>query len=340
MSNQELLTMRTQKENNVNLQDNAHYIGVDVAKATLDAYRTQDKATRQFPNSKEGFKQFLKWCKEMPTTLVICEATGGYEKNFVFALADAEIPFRVVNPARVRDFAKSCGILAKTDKLDAKVLAKFAAERRLEPQKLQDETQRRLKELIGWRRQLVKARTMHRNQLEHASDKMVIKGTKSLIEQIEKQIKKVETELNQLIDDDPQLSNLNDILLSIPGIGQEVARTLIVELPDLGSGDPAKLCSLAGVVPFNCDSGLFRGKRRIYGGRGTLRTVLYMAALTAVKCVKADNVFKQLYLRITATKPHKVGIVAVMHKMIIIAHALVKNNEKWKNKLIKNNAEN
>ena len=169
---------------------------------------------------------------------------------------------------------------------------------------------------------------MHRNQLEHASDKMVIKGTKSLIGQIEKQIKKVEAELNQLIDDDPQLSNINDILQSIPGIGQEVARTLIVELPDLGSGDPARLCSLAGVVPLNCDSGLFRGKRKIYGGRGTLRTVLYMAALSAVKCVKADNIFRQLYLRITTTRPHKVGIVAVMHKMIIIAHSMIKNNEK------------
>jgi transposase len=325
--------MRTQNETQVKTDT---YIGVDVAKATLDAYRTHDKATKQFSNTREGWKQFLKWSKEMPPTLVICESTGGYEKNFILALADTEIPFRVVNPARVRDFAKSCGILAKTDKLDVKVLATFAAERRLEPQKLQDETQRKLKELIGWRRQLVKAKTMHRNQLEHASYKTVVKGTKSLIEQIDKQIEKVEAELNQLIDDDEQLSNLNDILQSIPRFGPEVARTLIVELPDLGSGDPAKLCSLAGVVPFNCDSGLFRGKRRIYGGRGTLRTVLYMAALAAVMCVKADNVFKQLYLRITAKKPHKVGIVAVMHKMLIIAHSLVKNNQKWKNKMIKN----
>ena len=138
--------MRTQNETQVKTDT---YIGVDVAKATLDAYRTHDKATRQFPNSQEGWKQFLKWGKEILPTLVLCEATGGYEKNFVIVLADAEIPFRVVNPARVRDFAKSCGILAKTDKLDAKVLAKFAAERKLEPQKLQDETQRRLKELIG-----------------------------------------------------------------------------------------------------------------------------------------------------------------------------------------------
>jgi transposase len=328
--------MRTQIENNVNDKNIDTYIGVDVVKATLDAYRTHDKATKQFSNSKEGFKQFLKWSQEMPPTLIICEATGGYEKKLVLALADAELPFRVVNPARVRDFAKSHGILAKTDKLDAKVLAKFAAERKLEPQKLQNETQRKLKELIGWRRQLVKAKSMHRNQLEHASYKTVVKGTLSLIEQIDKQIEKVEAELNQLINSDPQWNNLNDILQSIPGVGPEVARTLIVELPELGSGDPAKLCSLAGVVPFNCDSGLFRGKRRIYGGRGSLRTVLYMAALSAAKCVKTDNVFRQLYLRITATKPHKVGIVAVMHKMLIIAHSLVKNNEKWENKVIKN----
>lgn len=325
--------MKTQNENNVNVQDNTPYIGVDVAKATLDAHRFPENAAKQFANTPEGWKQFLQWIKDEPPALVLCEATGGYEKNFVIALADADVPFRVVNPARVRDFAKSHGILAKTDKLDAKVLAKFAAERRLEPQQLRDETQRKLKELIGWRRQLVKAKTVHRNQLEHASYKTIVKGTMSLIEQIDKQIEKVEAELNQLIDSDSQLSNINVILMSIPGIGPEVARTLIVELPDLGTGDPAKLCSLAGVVPINRDSGLFRGQRRIYGGRGTLRTVLYMAALSAVKCVKADNVFRQLYLRITATKPHKVGIVAVMHKMIIIAHSLVKNNQKWKNTL-------
>ena len=143
--------MKTQNETKVK---NNTYIGVDVAKATLDAHRFPNNLSRQFANTPESWKQFLQWIKDEPPTLVLCEATGGYEKNFVLALADAEVPFRVVNPARVRDFAKSCGILGKTDKLDAKVLATFAAERKLEPQKLQDETQRKLKELIGWRRQL------------------------------------------------------------------------------------------------------------------------------------------------------------------------------------------
>jgi transposase len=314
--------------------ENKTYIGIDVAKNTLDAHRFPDGLHKQFTNSEEGWQDFLQWIKDTPPTLVLCEATGGYEKNFVIALAHDEVPFRVVNPARVRDYAKSLGILAKTDKIDAKVLAKFAAERNLEPQQMPDETQRKLKELIVWRRQLIKTRTMHRNQLEHASYKTIIKGTKSIIEQIEKQIEKVEKELEQLIDSDPHWSNVNEILQSIPGIGKETARTIIVECSDLGTGDPAKMCSLAGVVPLNCDSGRFRGQRRIYGGRSMLRTALYMAAHSAVKCTKTDNVFKKLYERITAKKPHKVGLIAVAHKMMLIAHSLIKNNVRWENKLI------
>lgn len=323
------------KTNDTNNSDtnNDTYIGVDVAKETLDAYRTHDQATMQFPNSKEGYKLFRQWIKDTPPKLVLCEATGGYEKNFVIALADEDVPFRVVNPARARDFAKSCGILAKTDKIDAKVLAQFAAERNFEPQKMPDETQRRLKELVTWRRQLIQTRTVHKNQLQQASYKTIVKGTKKLLEQIETQIKKVEAELNQLIDDDPHWSNINEILQSIPGVGPQTARALIVECPDLGSGDPAKLCSLIGLVPFNCDSGKFRGKRRIYGGRSLARTALYMAAQAVVSFVKADNVFKQLYLRITKNRPHKVGIIAVAHKILKVAHAMVKNKQKWKNQL-------
>jgi transposase len=325
--------MRTQNQTQVNDKNIETYIGVDVSKATLDAYRTHDKATRQFPNSKEGFKQFLKWSKEIPPTLVLCEATGGYERNFIIALAEADVPFKVVNPARARDYAKSRGILAKTDKLDAKVLAQFAAERKFAPQQIPSQTQRQLKELLVWRRQLIATRTAHRNQLEHASYKTIVKGTKKLLEQIEKQIEKVETELNKLIDEDPHWSNINEILQSIPGVGPETARTLIVECPDLGKGNPAELCSLMGLVPFNRDSGKFRGQRGIRGGRSLARTTLYMAAQTVVKRVKEDNVFKKLYERITKTRPHKVGIIAVAHKIMIIAHAMVKKNEKWQNRL-------
>lgn len=313
---------------------NESYIGVDVSKSTLDAHRFPDNMSRQFTNSTEGFQLFLQWIKDDPPQLVLCESTGGYEKQFVLALADADVPFRVVNPARVRDFARSHGILAKTDSLDAKILAKFASERRLAPRQMPDETQRNLKELIVWRRQLLKARTMHRNQLEHASYRTIVKGTKSLIEQVDKQLEKVEAELNQLIGDDPHWSNVNEILQSIPGVGPETARTLIVECPDLGQGDPSKLCSLAGLVPFNRDSGPFRGQRHIDGGRSSIRNVLYMAALSAVKSVKADNVFKRLYDRVTAKRPHKVGLIAVAHKILLIAHSLVKNNIYWENKLL------
>ncbi len=327
--------MKNQIENQSVSHSNNSYIGVDVAKATLDAHRFPDNQSQQFPNTPEGFQQFLRWVQNAPPKIVLCEATGGYEQAFVLALADAEILFRVVNPARVRDFAKSHGILAKTDKLDAKVLARFAAERKLQPQQMPDQTQRDLKELLVWRRQLIKARTSHRNHLEHASYRTIVKGTMRLIEQIDKQLTQVEKELNQLIEDDPYWSNVNDILQSIPGVGPETARTLIVECPDLGQGDPSRLCSLAGVVPFNRDSGPYRGQRQIHGGRSSIRNVLYMAALSAVKSVKEDNVFKRLYDRITAKRPPKVGLIAVAHKMLLVAHSLVKNNVYWENQLFK-----
>ena len=162
----------------------------------------------------------------------------------------------------------------------------------------------------------------------------ICKGTKTLLEQIDAQIEEVESELKQLISDDPHWSTINEILQSIPGIGPETARTIIVECSGLGEGDASQLCSLAGVVPFNCDSGRHRGQRRIYGGRSLLRSALYMAALSAVKCTKTDNVFKRLYDRIVSKRPHKVGIIAVAHKMLIIAHSLVKNGVKWENKLL------
>lgn len=320
--------------NNPNQQQNPPcFIGVDISKTFLDVYRTSDGSANRFKNNHEGFELFVQWIENDPVRLVLCEATGGYEKQLCLALAEAEVPFRIVNPLRVRDYAKSLGILAKTDKLDAKVLAKFAAERNLSPQEMPDETQLLLKELLNWRRQLIKARTAHANQLEHACCSMIVKGTKKLIEQIDKQIKQLEAELVRLIANDPHWNNLNDILKSIPGIGPETARTLIVECPDLGRCDSSRLCSLVGLVPFNRDSGRFRGERHIQGGRSSVRNVLYMAALSAVKSTKDDNVFKQLYSRITSKRPPKVGLIAVAHKMLLIAHTLVKNEVYWENKL-------
>ncbi len=317
----------------LNMNSKNSFIGVDISKNHLDAHRTSDLVTKTFPNSPEGFKQFIEWSRECSPALVLCEDTGGYEKKLLIALADADIPFRSVNPLRVRDYAKSLGILAKTDKIDAKVLAQFAAERNLSPQQIPSETQMILQELWVWRRQLIQEKVAHKNHLEHATYKTIIKGTKSLMEKIDQQIEKVEAEMNAFISSDPHWSNINDILQSIPGIGPETARTLIAELPDLGQGDGSKFCSLAGLVPYNYDSGPFRGQRHIHGGRSSIRNVLYMAALTAVKSVKANNVFKELYERITSKRPAKVGLIAVAHKMLLIAHALVKNNIQWENKL-------
>jgi transposase len=309
-------------------------IGIDISKAHLDVYRLPEKDSKQFSNDKSGFRLLLRELKKSPVELVLFEATGGYEKELMIALAEAEIPFRRLNPVQIRHFAKSLGILAKTDKIDAKVIAMFAAERNLEPQKMPNETRLALQELLTFRRQLLKERTIHYNHLENATFKLSVNETKKAIERINKTLQKVEDEMNLFIKNNPYWSNMNDLLQSIPGVGPETARTLIAECPDLGTGNIDQLCSLIGLVPFNCDSGPFRGQRHIYGGRSAVRSVLYMAALSAVKNVKEDNIFRKLYQRIMEKKnAHKVAMIAVAHKLLKIAHGIIQKNTNWENKL-------
>jgi transposase len=188
------------------------------------------------------------------------------------------VPVNVANPLHIRYFAKSKGILHKTDKIDAKIIAEFALERKPEPTQVPSENELALKEFVALRRQLVKQRTELKNQLEHVTQKESVTITKSLIEYLTKRITKVEETMEQLIKDNSDWKKRKEILESVPGIGADTSRTLLAELPELGEGKSEKICSLVGVVPVNRDSGTMRGKRTIFGGRGTVRSALYMAA--------------------------------------------------------------
>jgi len=318
------------------LNEKPFVVGVDVAKRTLDVHCLPSNERKQFANNQNGIQEMIAWLAGKKIQVIVCEATGGYEQPMLIALAEAGLPVNAVNPVRVRDYAKSCGVFAKTDRIDAKIIAQFADERSLEAREIADEKLREMQAFLVWRRQLIQIRTMHKNHLEHAVSPTIIQGTNDMIEQINQQIEEAERKMNQIIANDEHWSRIEKILRSVPGIGEEVTRTLIWECPELGQCDGNSLCSYAGLVPFNRDSGKFRGRRTIFGGRTSIRNVLYMAALVAVTRVKEDNVFKQMYNKfITANKPRKVALIAVARKMLFIANSIVKNNVLWKN-ILKN----
>jgi transposase len=310
-------------------------LGIDVSKQTLDAYHLPSKDYYKVENNKEGFKMLIAWIKEHQAELVLCEYTGGYERKLLLALTNTEIPMYVANPTHVRYYAKSKGILYKTDKVDAKVLAEFALERQPQPTRCPNEHEAALKEFVALRRQLIRERTALKNQCEHASQQKTVKITKELIEFITKRIKQIEQTMEKLIQENSEWSQRKKILQSIPGIGPDTVRTLQADLPELGKGSVERMSTLAGLAPLNHESGKWMGKRTIRGGRATVRAALHNAAMAAIYFTKKNNVFKQMHQHLTKElhKPHKVAVIAVAHKMLKIAHTLVKNGVLWENKI-------
>jgi transposase len=309
-------------------------IGIDVSKHTLDAYVLERNEFRSFENNKNGIKKLIQWAKKCHPVLILCEATGGYQNQLIIALLENELPAKAVNPARIRDYAKSCGILAKTDKIDAKIIAHFAAERKLESQKKQDKISLDLNELLAARRFFVEEKKRLTVKQEHCSLKIVVSQMKQEINQLSKRIEKIENEIFKIIEADNELKRKFELLKTIPGIGNIVAATLLIECPELEEGKPEQICALAGVVPLNCDSGKMRGRRKIRGGRKVIRTTLFTAAMAGVNRVKENNIFKQLYNRLLEKgKTKMVALIAVAHKILRIAHYILKNKSPWINNL-------
>jgi len=299
-------------------------VGVDVSKATLDVAVLSTGEATQFANDANGIEELAK--KVAGVDLVVMEATGGYETAVATALIGAGLRVAVVNPRQIRDFAKASGRLAKNDRIDAQVIAAFGQAIEPEIVRLPDEEARNLEELLVRRRQLVAMRVQEMNRLGLMQGAMR-KRIKSHIDWLEKEIDKLDVDITAGLRSSPAWRAKDELLRSFKGVGPVTSSTLVVELPELGQLDRRAIAALVGLAPFNRDSGVMRGRRSIYGGRSRVRTLLYMAATTAIR---SNPVIRAFYERLKARgKPHKVAMVACMRKMLTILNAMVRQSTPW-----------
>ena len=302
------------------------YIGVDVSKDNLDAAAYQAKRRWRISNSEEGINQVVDICKELSPALVVMESTGGYEVSLALALSKAGIPYAVVNPREVRNFARATKKLAKTDAIDAQVLAHFAAVIKPEPRGISDEETREMEDLLARRRQVIEMITAEKNRL-HTARKAVKPDIVDHIQYLEKKLVDTNHKLNTKIKQSPVLNMKEKLLRSVPGIGEASCFSLLIGLPELGSLNRKQIAALVGVAPINRDSGSFRGKRSISGGRKYVRRYLYMATLVATRF---NDVIRTFYTHLCELgKPKKVALVACMRKLLTILNAMIKNRTSW-----------
>jgi transposase len=301
-------------------------VGIDVSKATLDCAAVPVKASMQFGNDEAGIAKLITWLREVKPDLVVLEASGGYETAAATALAGALFRVAVVNPRQVRDFAKAKGRLAKTDRIDAEVIAEFGVAIDPHVNALPDEDTKALQALLARRSQLVGMRTQELNRVAQATAALRPQ-IKDHIAWLNEAIHRCDIDLTAKLRSSPAWKTKDDLYRSMPGIGPINSRMLMACLPELGQLNRQKISALVGVAPFNRDSGIFKGQRRIWGGRAQVREALFMAALTAKRC---NPVIRALYERLTARgKPHKVAMVACIRKMLIILNTMAKNNAPW-----------
>ena len=304
-------------------------IGIDVSKAKLDVHVLNEKRDIQFENSAAGIKECVNVCQKVKPELIVMEATGGYEYLTAAKLSIEGLPIAVVNPRRVRDYARAIGMTAKTDKIDAKVIALFAANCQPIPQGRIDDNSRKLKALTARRQQLLDMRVAENNRTEHSIDKEICRSIKMVIKTIDREIEKVDRQIQDHIDNMPQLKRKTEKLSSVPGIGDTTAAMLVSELPELGTFNRRQIAALVGVAPINRDSGTFRGKRMTGGGRKNVRNRLFMPTLVAIR---HNPVLKIYYQRLVDKKgkAKMVAIIAAMRKLLCIMNAMLKNNQVWK----------
>lgn len=301
------------------------YIGIDISKERLDV-ATSGKRSWTFSYSEEGIDALIDQVQTPALELVVMEATGGLEHHLASRLGAAGIPLAIVNPRQARDFARSTGVLAKTDRIDARVLALFAERIQPEVRPLPDEAQRELAALVARRRQLSDMLQSEKNRLRRAEG-VVTRDLEAHIAFLEKRLRDVTRTIEETIRESPAWRKDDDLLRSVPGIGPTTSATLLAELPELGAASPEEISALVGVAPLNRDSGQFRGRRSIWGGRARVRNVLYMATLTAVRF---NDVLKEHYERLLGRgKAKKVALVACMRKLLVWLNAIMRDHKPW-----------
>lgn len=302
------------------------FVGIDVSKARLDVAMRPTGERESVANDKAGIKALVKRLAEIQPAWIVLEATGGLERQVTYALVSADLPVVVVNPRQVRDFAKATGQLAKTDTIDALVLAHFAQAVRPALRPLPDAVTLEFRALIARRRQITEMIVAERNRLGTAS-KAVRKRIEAHILWLEAELDRAEKDLDQSIRQSPIWQENQDLLRSVPGIGPVISRTLLAELPELGKLNRQQIAALVGIAPLNRDSGTFKGRRGIWGGRATVRAALYMAALVASR---RNAVIRTFYKRLrNGGKAPKVALVACMRKLLTILNAMIKHKTRW-----------
>lgn len=308
--------------------DSKLFVGIDVAKEHLDIALRPGGEHWTIANEENEVGELASKLLELKPVLVIMEATGGFEIPVASVLATAGLPVAVVNPRNVREFAKATGKLAKTDTLDAHVLAHFAEAIHPEARFLSDEQAQQLQALVTRRRQVLEMLVAEKNRIK-ISHKKVQKRLQEHITWLKQELQDLDKELGQAIRESPIWREKDDLLQSVPGVGPISSSVLLAGLPELGKLDRKKIAALVGVAPLNRDSGGFHGKRSIWGGRAQVRSVLYMAALSAVRF---NPVIKQFYQRlISAGKKAKVALTACMRKLLTILNAIIRSGKPWIN---------
>ena len=302
------------------------FVGIDVAKDRLDVALRPSGETFAVARNGEGLADLIKKLVPLAPELVVMEATGGFETVVAAAIAGAKLPLAVVNPRQIRDFARAVGQLAKTDRLDAAVIARFAEQVRPGPRSIPDEQTRALDDLVTRRRQIVDMITAESNRRSRLS-KRLQRGADRILAALQKELTDLDRDLDDTIRGSPAWREKEVLLTSVPGVGPVLARTLIAEFHELGSLDRRKTAALAGVAPINRDSGSMRGRRTTWAGRASVRSVLYMATLVAAR---RNPVIAAFYRRLLdAGKPKKVALVAAMRKLLTILNAILRDRLPW-----------
>lgn len=315
--------MKTTTKAHIKQQRN---IGIDVGKTYLDIYILELNRYWRIFNTTDDIKDFVKTIKRFNLTRIVVEATGGYERRVVELLAESELPVVVVQPMNIRQFAKAQGVLAKTDKIDAHVIAQFAAIMKPEIRPISSKKVRDIRDLLARKRQLMEARTQELNRHQKAQKQLQATHNR-YIKFLNKELEWVNTRLSKEVEEVAEWKNTYALLLTVPGIGDGVAFTLLGELPELGSLTNRQVGALCGLAPFNRDSGNMKGKRRIKGGRAPIRTMLYMAMLSAIQC---NPIMKKFYDRLVAEGKHKkIALTACMRKMMTIVNAMIRDGKAW-----------
>jgi len=302
------------------------FIGIDISKTQMDVAVWDNEETWEFENEAAGWQEMVEIAKELKPSLIVVEASGGIEQRVVAELYLEELPIAIVNPTRVRNFARSTGQLAKTDKLDARLIAHFAQAVRPKVRPLRTAEQEHLNALVTRRRQVVQILTAEKNR-RSTTHSTLRKRLQQHIEWLNAELEGLDEEIEQYIQESPSWRKNAALLRSVPGVGPVTASTLLAALPELGTRNRQQIAALVGVAPLNKDSGKMRGKRRVFGGRAPVRRALYMATLVATR---VNPVIRSFYEHLLAQgKEKKVALTACMRKLLVILNSMIRNQQTW-----------